>query len=95
MVTSAFASTILKLIYGMDIVEDDDSYYVKIAEIVAAAAAEVGTPGSFLVDLLPFMRFIPAWFPGAGWKKKAEYWRKISGQFVHWPWDRVKEQLVG
>jgi len=95
MVTSAFASTILKLTYGMDIVEDDCSYYIKIAEIVAAAGAEVGNPGSFLVDVLPIMKFIPAWFPGAGWKKKAEYWREISEQFVHWPWNRVKEQLVG
>lgn len=95
MVTSAFASTILKLIYGMDIVEEDCSYYIKITEIVAAASAEIGKPGSFLVDLLPIMKFIPAWFPGARWKKKAEYWREISGQFVHWPWNRVKEQLVG
>ena len=87
-------STILKLTYGMNIHEDDDSEYAKVIEIVAAAVAEVGKPGTFLVDLLPFMKFIPAWFPGAGWKRKANYWRKLGAYFVNMPWNTVKEQLV-
>jgi len=95
MVTSTFASTISKLIYGMNIHEDDESNYIKTAEIMVGAAAEVGNPGSFLVDLLPFMKYIPAWFPGAGWKKKAKYWREIGKYFVHAPWTTVEEQLVG
>lgn len=92
--TSAFTSTILKLTYGMNISEDADSGYVKTAEIVMAAFAEAGHPGSFLVDLFPSMKFIPAWFPGAGWKRKAIYWRKLGEYFSHVPWNTVKEQLV-
>ena len=92
--TSAFTSTILKLTYGMNIPEDGDSDYVKVSEIVMAAFAEAGHPGSFLVDLFPCMRFIPAWFPGAGWRRKANYWRKLGEYFSHTPWDTVKEQLV-
>ena len=91
---SALVSTILKLVYGMNIHEDDDSDYAKIIEIVAAAIVEAGNPGTFLVDLLPFMKFIPAWFPGAGWKRKANYWRKVGEYFVNTPWNTVKEQLV-
>ena len=79
----------------MNIPEGDDSDYVKIAEIVVAAHAEVGKPGAFLADLLPSMKYIPAWFPGAGWKRKANYWRKLGECFVHMPWNIVKEQLVG
>ena len=75
----------------MNIHDDDDSEYAKIIEIVAAAVAEAGKPGTFLVDLLPF---IPAWFPGAGWKRKANYWRKFGEYFVNTPWNTVKEQLV-
>ena len=78
----------------MSVHEDDDSKYAKIAEIVLAAHAEAGHPGSFLVDLFPIMRFIPAWFPGAGWKKKANYWRELGEYFVNTPWNIVKEQLV-
>ena len=50
----------------MNILENNDSDYVRIAEIVLAALAEAGHLGSFLVDLFPSMKFIPAWFPGAG-----------------------------
>ena len=93
--TSAFTSTILKLTYGMNIPEDDDSEYVKIAEIVMAALAETGHLGSFLVDLFPSMKHIPAWFPGAGWKRKANTWRELGEYFAHMPWVTVREQLVG
>ena len=78
----------------MNILENDDSDYVRIAEIVLAALAEAGHPGSFLVDLFPSMKFIPAWFPGAGWKRKANYWRNLGEYFANTPWNTVKEQLV-
>ena len=91
---SAFTSTILKLTYGMNISEGNDSDYVRVSELVMAAFAEAGHPGSFLVDLFPSMKFIPAWFPGAGWKRKANYWRKLGEYFSRGPWDTVKEQLV-
>ncbi|KAL9712265.1 hypothetical protein Ac2012v2_005343 [Leucoagaricus gongylophorus] len=77
----------------MNILENDDSDYVRIAEIVLAALAEAGHPGSFLVDLFPSMKFIPAWFPGAGWKRKANYWRNLGEYFANTPWNTVKEQL--
>lgn len=89
----AFTSTILQLTYGMNIPEDDDSDYAKIAEIVVAAVSEAGNPGAFLVEFFPFLKFIPAWFPGAGWKRKAKYWRKLGECLVHMPWNVVKEQM--
>ena len=92
--TSAFTSTILKLTYGMNISEGDNSDYVKVSEIVLASIAESGHPGSFLVDLFPCMKLIPAWFPGAGWRRKANYWRKFGEYFSQMPWDTVKKQLV-
>ena len=79
----------------MNIPEDDDCEYVKIAEIVMAAHAETGHLGSFLVDLFPSMKHIPAWFPGAGWKRKANTWRELGEYFAHTPWITVREQLVG
>ena len=83
------------LTYGMNIPEGDGSDYVKAAEIVLAAHAEAGHLGSFLVDFFPSMKYIPAWFPGAEWKRKAIYWRKLGDYFTHTPWNTVREQLVG
>jgi len=78
----------------LDILEGDSFNLIETTEIVVAAVSEAGKPGAFLVDLFPWMKFIPAWFPGAGWKRKAKYWRKVGESLVHIPWNRVKEQLV-
>lgn len=89
----AFASTILKIGYGITVDNDEEAYeLVKTGEIALSSLAEVGNPGSFLVDLFPAMKYIPSWFPGAGWKKKAEYWRTISHRFLKKPWSMSREQ---
>jgi hypothetical protein len=75
-------------------ITDGDGSYVTTAETALGSMAEVGIPGSFLVDSFPIMKSIPAWFPGAGWKKKANFWRKISHIFANSPWDEVKKQMV-
>lgn len=51
--------------------------------------------GDIRSDLIPkLVRFIPSWFPGAGWKRQGEEWRvrlnKLSGVPHAW----VKQQMV-
>lgn len=79
--------------YGITIQEDNDPA-VYIAETALASLAVAANPGTFLVDTFPIMRYIPSWFPGAGWKKKAEYWRRIGEIFANGSWDTAKEQVV-
>jgi len=43
----------------MNIPEDNDSNYAKIAEIVVTAVLEVGNLGAFLVEFFLFLKFIP------------------------------------
>ncbi|CAL1709868.1 unnamed protein product [Somion occarium] len=31
-------------------------------------------PGKFLVDVMPWLQYVPSWVPGAGWKKLAAQW---------------------
>ncbi|KAF5354009.1 hypothetical protein D9756_007056 [Leucocoprinus leucothites] len=91
-VRHAFTSTIMQIAYGIEIADDDDEYTIT-AEKALNSLAEVGNPGSFLVDLFPVMKYIPAWFPGAGWKKKANYWRHLSGVFINKAWNVAKKQF--
>ena len=58
--------TILKLLYGINILENNDSDYIRIAEIVLAALVEAEHLGSFLINLFSCMKFISVWFPDAG-----------------------------
>jgi hypothetical protein len=45
--------------------------------------------------LLPFLKYVPSWFPGAGFKKKAAYWARINTALAEKPFRYVQEQFVG
>ena len=40
------------------------------------AVAELLIPGSFLVDIIPILKYVPEWFPGAKFQRKAATMRK-------------------
>ncbi|KAF8918429.1 cytochrome P450 [Mucidula mucida] len=66
---------ILMFTYGIDVQSADD-YYVRVSERTMQAMAATGNAGAFLVDSIPSLRYLPDWFPGAGFKKKAKEWRR-------------------
>ena len=40
-------------------------------------------------------KLIPGWFPGAGFKRQAEDWKRLGNQARCVPYDHVKAELVG
>ncbi|KAJ3552268.1 hypothetical protein NP233_g12920 [Leucocoprinus birnbaumii] len=87
-----FTTSTVKMLYGMTLSERDDPY-LENSETVIRSFSEAGNPGTFLVDLFPAMKYIPAWFPGAQWKRKAISWRQTIQIFLHEPWDAVKRRM--
>ena len=83
----------MDIAYGIKIQESGDRY-ISIAEEVIKAGSEVGIPGAFLVDLFPILLYVPSWFPCAGFKRKAEHWRKLIAILAENPFRYVQEQLV-
>jgi hypothetical protein len=92
-ISSTFAATIMKIGYGIVVQESDDPY-ISMAEEVLNGIAEVGIPGAFLVDLFPILKYVPSWFPGAGFQKKAARWREFIHTMTDQPFCHVQEQLV-
>ena len=84
----------MDIAYGIKVQESGDRY-ISIAEEVNKAGSEVAVPGAFLVDLFPILVYVPSWFPGAGFKKKAAHWRKLGEILTEKPFRYVQEQLVG
>ena len=91
--TSAFAATIMKIGYGIAVQESDDPY-ISVAEEVFHGVAEAGIPGAFWVDFFPILKYVPSWFPGAGFQKKAAGWREAINTMADKPFRHVQEQLV-
>ena len=79
--------------YGIAVQESDDPY-ISIAEEAMNGVAAAGIAGSFLVDLLPILKYVPSWFPGAGFQKKAAHWREAINTMAERPFRHVQEQLV-
>lgn len=84
---------ILKLAYGYEVQEGTDSL-VDLVEIATEQLAHSCTPGAFLVDVFPAMRYIPKWFPGAGWKRVASSWKQTLRDMTDLPFLEVKKRMV-
>jgi len=85
-------STILDIAYGLDIRTTDDPY-LKRAEECLQIIDKAGNPGSFLVDIIPALKYVPEWMPGASFKRKAREWRGVAERFYTIPFDFVKESM--
>ena len=90
---SLFGGTIMKISYGIDIQESNDPY-IMAAQEALEAIHEAGVPGAFWVDVFPVLKYVPSWFPGAGFQKKAARWRGVNKSLIENPSRYVKEQLV-
>ena len=84
----------MKISYGIDVIESDDPY-ISLAENALDGLNEAAIPGAFWVDLFPILKYVPSWFPGAGFQRKAAHWRELNAIMVEKPFRYVKEQLVG
>ena len=83
----------MKISYGIDVQESDDPY-ISLAQIILNGLAEAGIPGAFLVDLFPILKYVPSWFPGAGFQRKAVYLSELNKIMIEKPFRHVEEQLV-
>ncbi|OCH93084.1 CyP450 monooxygenase [Obba rivulosa] len=85
----AMGAIILATIYGIDI-QDKNDKYIEIAEKAMEGASEGFVPGSFLVDYIPMLRYVPAWFPGAEFQRKVAVWKTWAHDLVHVPWQNLR-----
>ncbi|KAH7877875.1 cytochrome P450 [Lentinula edodes] len=58
---------ILDIVYGYRVTSDRDEW-VEIGERAGTNFQRSVKPGAWAVDVLPFLRYVPTWFPFTGWK---------------------------
>lgn len=85
--------TILSVAYGLDIKPKDDPY-IQTAERGVHPLVAAAVPGAFLVDMLPILKYVPEWMPGAGFQKKAREWARLAMTMVDMPYEACKERIV-
>jgi len=90
---SAVGGIAISLAYGLDIKETDDPH-VKRAETAAKSISDITGSGVYLVDILPVLRHVPSWVPGAAFQKQAKIFRKIQEDFRQLPYEETIRNIV-
>jgi len=91
--SSYLTCIIVKVTYGFDISGNDDSLAVRSREIMKGFST-AGVPGTFLVDLIPALVYLPSWLPGTSWKKVAEFYRNLSEKARNEPYQQALRDFV-
>ena len=86
-------STILMLTYGYEVQEGDDPL-VNLVDRATEQFSDATVPGAFLVDVFPLLRYVPEWFPGAGFQKKAKEWAATTKSVVEIPYAFAEKGVV-
>ncbi|KJA23927.1 hypothetical protein HYPSUDRAFT_39442 [Hypholoma sublateritium FD-334 SS-4] len=92
-VRKTVGSVILRISHGYK-VKDGEDPFVRMADIATEQFGLSTAPGGFLVNLVPALKYIPTWFPGAGFQKTAAEWSKTLVQMAEGPHQFVKQQMA-
>ncbi|KAF8524884.1 cytochrome P450 [Hysterangium stoloniferum] len=77
---------IMEIAYGIKL-ETKGDRYVEIAHQAIEPTMTGMVPWGFMVDLLPLLRHVPQWFPGAKFKKEAARWLPPTKELATRPYN--------
>ncbi|KAH7320425.1 cytochrome P450 [Rhizoctonia solani] len=86
-------ATIMQSTYGYEAIAADDPM-IEIGKAGMRGFSDASMPGDFFVNLLPLLKFIPSWLPGAEWKRKAMGWSKAREDLINIPFNWTKQQMA-
>lgn len=84
----------LRILYGYETNSQKTDPVVANSNQVMEEFSKATSPGAWMVDLIPWLRYLPEWMPGAGFKKTAKIWRKHLKSSIEDPYTFVKEQMT-
>ncbi|KAG8768622.1 hypothetical protein FRC12_005453 [Ceratobasidium sp. 428] len=86
-------ATLLSAVYGYEVTSAHDPL-VEVVENALNHMCEAAVPGNFFVNIMPWLRFFPNWFPGTTWKQTVKEWRAERDEMVDVPFDWTKNQMA-
>ncbi|KAJ7650960.1 cytochrome P450 [Roridomyces roridus] len=86
------AALVLEICYGIHVADAGDEY-VALADKALAGISLSGNFGTFMVDYFPFLKHVPAWMPGAKFKRDGLRVREFSRGLLNYAFDSTKQKL--
>jgi hypothetical protein len=82
----------IAITYGLDVQPDNDPYIDALEE---AAHMFTKALGSNFVDVLPILKHVPEWMPGAGFQTRAREAKRVLHGVLENPFKAAKDRIVG
>ncbi|KAJ7238158.1 cytochrome P450 [Mycena rebaudengoi] len=89
---SAIGAIIMMI--GLGYPTTDHDQFIRIAEAAQLAMVSAARPGAYLVDLIPVLKYVPEWFPGAAFKRIAREGRELSHELQTKPFAWAMKQFI-
>lgn len=90
------AASLLSGTYGYQLpVTTSDDPLVSSMEKLTSRVAEGARSSQYLVNLFPFLKYVPEWMPGGSFQKFARESRETYRLAVQVPFEQVKSEMVG
>ncbi|KAI0295686.1 cytochrome P450 [Russula brevipes] len=84
----------LNVVYGLEATRDDDPALIKVEGATDLLANQITAGGGlWAVDILPCLKHLPTWFPGAGFLRKAAAWKETIVDSVEFPFSLYKANM--
>ena len=85
----------LFVVYGHEVKSNDDKFLSMAEKCVWVLSNRIASSGGIWpVDIFPFLKYIPAWLPGMGFKRNAKKWKAQMEEFVDKPYELVRDNIV-
>ncbi|CAE7168317.1 unnamed protein product [Rhizoctonia solani] len=77
----SISTTMFRSLYGYEVESSNDPLAKRTQKLISYLACAL-LSSNYLVNVVPALRHVPDWFPGAGWKREASKWRKEKESLV-------------
>jgi hypothetical protein len=79
--------------YGVPVQRNDDPL-LHLSDEAFKNAVVAGSPGKYLVNVVPVLKYVPDWFPGAHFKKEAREIRKQLARILEEPYQMTRNLMT-
>ncbi|KAG6841199.1 hypothetical protein C0991_000996, partial [Blastosporella zonata] len=87
------AGIVMATVYDSKISHSEVERFANISEIAVVKLGESFFPGAVIANAFPILRYLPGWFPGAGFKRFGMGCKVYTEEMQNVPFQYVKEQM--
>ncbi|QRW26743.1 cytochrome P450 family protein [Rhizoctonia solani] len=84
---------IVTCVYGYEVASSNDEI-LQLAENASVHLGKALAPFNFLVNIIPWLRRVPSWFPGTGWKQTTREWSQEFVRTISLPYEHTVAQMA-